>query len=81
MSAQTLAFNYWQTVNNRGGYFKLGYSGVSSWKQFLFPRLKQWKTSSYKLLSAIVLLYQTDDGENESDTEVIRNLFHEVYFR
>jgi hypothetical protein len=41
MSPQTLAFNYWLTVNNRGGKFKLGFSGVNSWKQYLFPKLKQ----------------------------------------
>jgi hypothetical protein len=41
MTPESLAFNYWQTVNNRSGQFKLGFSGTKSWKQFFFPRLKQ----------------------------------------
>jgi hypothetical protein len=42
MLPESLAFSYWQTVNNRSGQFKLGFSGVKSWRKWFFFSVKQF---------------------------------------
>lgn len=39
MVPSSLEMNYWKTVNNRNGNFKLGFGGVGKlWLQYFFPK-------------------------------------------
>ena len=35
-SPESLEFNYWSMVNNRGGNFRLSFGGVPGWKQYSY---------------------------------------------